>query len=149
MTKKLNEQTIKNELTDSAFFQKADSQIPAIDERSVSETESSPSNHDTVLPQNHDTVIPRNHDTVIPRTHDLFLEDIRKALIAFGKEAATYRFTPHEKRELANLIYQYKQSGIRTSENEITRIAINFIINDQKEFGEDSILELVLKMLNS
>jgi hypothetical protein len=43
----------------------------------------------------------------------------------------------------------YKRQGIRTSENEITRIAINYIIAEYKQNGEESILAKILKRLNS
>jgi hypothetical protein len=147
MTKKLNEQAIQNELEHSAFFQKA--KTPVTESEHLSGSKPTQNNQETLSPSNHEAMEPRGHDTVTPRYHDLFLEDIRKALKSFGKEAATHRFTHTEKNEIAALIYQYKENGIRTSENEITRIAINFIINDQKEFGEDSILDIVLKLLNS
>ena len=66
-----------------------------------------------------------------------------------GKEAATHRFTPAEKRAVADIIYTYKQRGIRTSENEITRIAVNWIVEDFKRHGEASALARVLKTLNA
>ena len=76
-------------------------------------------------------------------------EDIRKAMKAFGKEAATHRFTITEKQELAEIIYAYKQLGVRTSENEITRIAINFIIKEYHLDKEESTLDTILKLLNN
>jgi hypothetical protein len=82
---------------------------------------------ETTKPSNHDTVIPRNHDTTNS------IDDIRKTVKEFGKEAATYRFTKREKDLLADLVYAYGKEGIRTSENEITRIAINWLINDNKD----------------
>ena len=65
-----------------------------------------------------------------------------------GKEAATYRFTQEEKRALADIVYVYRNIGIRTSENEITRIALNVILEDYKESGEKSALAKVLRRLN-
>lgn len=100
-------------------------------------------------PANIDTMTPSNHDTVIPRYHDEMVEIVRKAVKEFGKEAATHRFTPDEKRGLADIIYTYQNSGIRTSENEITRIAVNFLMQDYKVNGENSILDKILKALNS
>ncbi|MGD8457508.1 MAG: hypothetical protein PVF83_14090 [Anaerolineales bacterium] len=141
MKKKLNEDVIKNELERSAFFQKAQSPTPSSKD-SVDEIEGIPSKTN-----NHDVKQPRVHETTVPRYHDTTLEQVRKALKAFGKEAATHRFTQLEKREIADLIYLYKKRNIRTSENEITRIAVNFIINDQKESGEESILNRVIKLL--
>jgi hypothetical protein len=102
----------------------------------------------TTPPTNRDTTTPRNHDTTVSRHHDAAIEVVRKAVKEFGKEAATHRFTLAEKKAIADIIYAYKNSGIRTSENEITRIAINFIIHDYLENGEHSILDRVLRALN-
>jgi hypothetical protein len=85
---------------------------------------------------------------VIPRYHDAIIEQIRRAVKEFGKEAATHRFTLEEKKAIADVIYSYKRRGIRTSENEIARIAVNFVIDDYRENGENSILGKVLEVLN-
>jgi hypothetical protein len=97
---------------------------------------------------NRHTVTPRNHDTVIPRYHDAIVELVRKAVKQFGKEAATHRFTVEEKKAIADIIYAYRNQAIRTNENEITRIAVNFIVNDYRENGENSVLDRVLRVLN-
>jgi hypothetical protein len=76
------------------------------------------------------------------------IELIRKAVKDVGKESATYRFTPEEKKALLELAFTYKVQGCKTSENEITRIAINFILEDHKQNGRNSILEKVLQALN-
>jgi hypothetical protein len=88
------------------------------------------SRHDTVIPRHHDTTQPRNHETMIPEeTQDIF-EVVRKSVKQIGKEAATHRFTLDEKNQLTDIEYTYKRHSIRTSENEITRIAINYFIED-------------------
>ena len=97
---------------------------------------------------NHEPMTPRAHDTVVSRAHDTNIETIRKAVKQIGKEGATHRFTSKEKQDIADLIYTYKRQGIRTSENEITRIAVNLVIQDRNENGENSILDQVLKVLN-
>ena len=79
---------------------------------------------------------------------DMF-EVVRKAVKQIGKEAATHRFTLEEKNLLADIEYTYKRQGIRTSENEITRIAINYVIEEYRQNGEESILAKILKRLNS
>jgi hypothetical protein len=99
-------------------------------------------------PGNRDTITPRNRDTTVSRYHDTIVELVRKAVKKFGKEAATHRFTLEEKRSIADIIYSYKSCGIRTSENEITRIAVNFVVNDYRENGENSILDKALRALN-
>ena len=103
---------------------------------------------DTMTPRNHDTTVSRYHETTTPRIHGVAVEIVRKAVKEYGKEAATHRFTVAEKREIADLIYTYKNQGIKTSENEVTRIAVNFVIEDYKENGENSVLHKILEALN-
>ena len=99
-------------------------------------------------PSNHETTQPRYHDTTVSRYHDTIIELIRKAVKEHGKEAATHRFTADEKKAIAGIIYAYLSQGIRTSENQIARIAVNFIINDYRENGENSVLDRALRALN-
>src|SRR3972149_10372993 len=68
-----------------------------------------------------ETKQPRNQDPTVSRYQDTMVAEVRKAVKEFGKEAATHRFTDTEKQALAELIFKYKQSGIKTSENEIAR----------------------------
>jgi hypothetical protein len=104
---------------------------------------------DTTTPRHHDTTIPSNHDTMTPPEGLDIFETVRKAVKQIGKEAATHRFTLDEKSLLADIEYTYKRQGIRTSENEITRIAINYFIEDYRKNGEQSLLVTILKRLNS
>jgi len=107
-----------------------------------------PEKKKTKQPSNRDTMTPRHHDTTVSRYHDAIIELVRKAVKEFGKEAATHRFTLEEKRAVADIIYTYKNNGIKTSENEIARISVNFIIEDYRENGEQSILHKILEVLN-
>ena len=99
-------------------------------------------------PGSRDTVTPRDYDTTVSRYHDTIIELVRRAVKKFGKEAATHRFTMEEKKAIAGIIYSYKNGGIRTSENEITRIAVNFIVNEYRENGKNSVLDKALRALN-
>jgi hypothetical protein len=101
-----------------------------------------------VVSRYHDTTTPRHHDTTVSRYHDTIIEAIRKAVKQIGKEAATHRFTVAEKQEIANIVFTYKNQGVFTSENEVSRVAINFIIADYKENGEESVLARAIKALN-
>ncbi|MEZ4671447.1 MAG: hypothetical protein R3E39_26385 [Anaerolineae bacterium] len=76
------------------------------------------------------------------------IQTIRTAVKQFGKEAATHRFTPDEKKAVAEVVFAYRNRGIKTSENEIARTGVNFLIEDYKLNGEKSILDQVLKALN-
>ena len=110
-------------------------------------------NRPTNPPGNRATTVPRNHDTATDTTvpdilPDDALELVRRAVRTLGKEAATYRFTQDEKRALSGIVYTYKERGIKTSENEITRIALNYLIDEYRRNSTSSILAQVLARLN-
>src|SRR6266567_2996262 len=108
---------------------------------------------DTVIPRyhdtKHDTTTPINHDTMQPKKREDIFEVVRKAVKQVGKEAATHRFTQEEKQALADIEYTYQRQGMRTSENELTRIAINYVVEEYRQHGEQSILAKALKKLYS
>jgi len=89
-----------------------------------------------------------NQAATAPRHHDTMVETIRKAVKVIGKEAATYRFTRDEKKALAETIYAFRLRDIRISENEIARIAINFLFSDHLINKKESIIERVVEALN-
>ncbi len=122
----------------------AKSPTAAQTERTVAKTE----HKKAVVSRNHDTTTPRYHDTTVSRYHDTIIEAIRKAVKQIGKEAATHRFTVAEKQAIANIVFTYKNRGVITSENEISRVAVNFILEDFEQNGEGSVLAKALKALN-
>ena len=134
MKKHLNATNIVNELRGQSVF------FPQAEQEQLS---------DTVIPRHHDTMQPHNHNTTPQDQEDTIEEKVRKAVKQVGKEAATHRFTLAEKNALADIEYSYKRQGIRTSENEITRIAMNYFVEDYRQNGENSLLATVLKRLNS
>jgi hypothetical protein len=77
------------------------------------------------------------------------IETIRKTVKSLGNKVSFTRLTPEEKGRLADIVYTYKRQGIKTSENEINRIAINFLIEDFQTHGEDSVLAQVIEALNA
>jgi hypothetical protein len=164
MKKKLNVDSIQSELRGgSAFFpgyKGQDSPTSVTAEAKPVETVGTPAeennpverpqaSNDTMIPRHHDTTVSRDHDTTTPPLDTDIFELVRKAVKQIGKEAATHRFTLEEKNLLADIEYTYKRRGIRTSENEITRIAINYVIEEYRRNGEESILAKILKRLNS
>ena len=164
MKKKLNVDSIQSELRGgSAFFpsyKSEDSPTPPKEEVKQVEIVDTPPKEkkpaerpqprrDTVTPRHRDTTVSRHHDTMTPQPDTDIFEVVRKAVKQLGKEAATHRFTLEEKNLLTDIEYTYKRAGIRTSENEITRISINYIIEDYRQHGEESILAKILKRLNS
>jgi hypothetical protein len=162
MSKKFNINDIiserKNELDHSPLFQSKSSIVPKGDESPATHQQTpqqlaKPQATDTMIPRHHDTTVstmqPRHHDTTIPQDEDDILDVVRKAVKQIGKEAATHRFTIDEKNLLADIEYTYKRQGLRTSENEITRIAINYFIQDYRKNGDSSLLAKILQRLNS
>lgn len=81
------------------------------------------------------------------------IETIRKTVKQVGKEPLFVRATPEEKQRLSSLVYafndMYRGEGRKTSENEIGRIAINWLLEDYQTNGEASILTQVLAALNA
>ncbi|CAN5846465.1 hypothetical protein BH10CHL1_BH10CHL1_14640 [soil metagenome] len=172
MKKKLNEAGITNELRgNSAYFQAS----PAADVDQVNETKprkqpaparkpapvitpaitepeiaaEQPATAPTVLSAAQ--VLPGSItvDAFLPPTQDQLIETIRKAVKRLGKEATFCRFTQEEKSTLSDIIYTYKRSGTRTSENEVIRIAVNWLLENYQNDGRNSILAQVLEKLNA
>lgn len=77
------------------------------------------------------------------------VETIRKNVKRLGKESTVYRFTPEEKSALADIVYTYKRNGVRTSENEVIRIAMNWLLENYQTDGKNSMLARVLDKLNA
>ena len=81
------------------------------------------------------------------------VETIRKTVKQLGKEVLFIRVTPEEKHELASIVYSfseiYRGDGRKTSENEVGRIGLSFLIQDYRENGNNSILARVLEALNA
>jgi hypothetical protein len=80
---------------------------------------------------------------------DSQIESIRKLVKTPGKEVSYVRLTPQEKDELAEILYTYKRRGTKTTENEITRIAVNYLVVDYKENGDASVLSRVISALRA
>jgi hypothetical protein len=77
------------------------------------------------------------------------IEAIRKTVKSLGKEVAFTRVTQEEKGRLEDIKYTYKRQLVKTSENEIIRIARNSLIEDFARNGKDSVLAQVLEALNA
>jgi hypothetical protein len=99
-------------------------------------------------PRHHDTVKPIRQDTLLLYDQEL-IDTLRSAVKQVGRIPATTRFTEEEKRILDSIEYEYKMNrNIRTSGNEMIRIAINFLLGDYHKNKEDSLLAKVLESLN-
>ena len=78
---------------------------------------------------------------------DALIDQIRKSVKSVGKEVSFVRLTTAEKQQLSDIVYTYKRQGVKTSENEINRIAVNFLIADYKAHGQASVLARVIASL--
>ena len=156
MKKQLPTHLIANELAgSSAFFPNGDTPpvpqtipIPR-EEPAINNHDAKPSaNHDTTVASNHATMPPRQHDEPVATQAEYDIEVIRQVVRQVGKEAATYRLTHGEKQWLGELVYHFGQKGYRTSENEIARIAINWLLRDHQAHGTKSVLAQLLEALH-
>ncbi|MHB1356699.1 MAG: hypothetical protein ACYCZF_12080 [Anaerolineae bacterium] len=136
---------------------------------SLSESENRTVTDDTTIPYNHDTTTPidqqpsnpSNHTTKVTANQPATIVDnqttktrdmvrlIRGCVHHIGKETATSRFTRDEKDGLLEIVYQQGKVGIRTSENEIVRIGLNWLLHNHRLQGEGSMLSLVLAALRA
>lgn len=166
MSKKLNVNGIINELQEgSAFFQKPAAAPPpearGTDEKTPNTAPAQPApqasqpsiSPASMSPQKQDKQIAqyenRQHDSMLASYQASMIEPIRKALKSQGKEVSFVRLTEDEKTALADIVYTYRRQKVKTSENEINRIAINFLIRDYEEHGEGSILAQVIAAINA
>ena len=94
-----------------------------------------------------DILIDSYHDSKITLYHSDLIEAIRKAVKPRGKDVTILRLTEDEKHQLADIAHNYKRRGKRTSETQIHRIAVNFILQDYKANGEHSVLDRVIRAL--
>ena len=75
------------------------------------------------------------------------VETIRQVIKIPGREVSYLRLTPEEKADLTDIVYTYKRQGQKTSETEINRIALNYLLLDYRENGQQSVLARVLAAL--
>lgn len=104
------------------------------------------------LPPPGPTDQPAKSDITISRYQDIVSGDmvaiIRAAVILTGQASTNYRLTNIEKGRLEEVVWEFKKQGIRTTENEIVRIAINYLLNNHKKDGKDSLLAVTLNLLH-
>lgn len=97
---------------------------------------------------NHDRTIASYHDSKMESEEEV-IEVIRKAVKPTGKEASIHRLTADEKEAIADLVYAQRKKGISTSENEIARIALNYLLWEYRHNKQASIVVRVLERLNA
>jgi hypothetical protein len=77
------------------------------------------------------------------------IEAIRRVVKTIGAKTTFVRLTEEEKDRLIDVVYTYKRQGIKTSENELVRIAIAYLLEEHSERTHDSTLAKVLSALNA
>jgi hypothetical protein len=91
-------------------------------------------------------VVGRQDITSSPADVDV-IEAIRQIVKIPGREVSYVRLTPEEKARLSDAIYTFKRQGQKTTETEINRIALNYLLNDYFQHGEQSVLARVIAAL--
>jgi hypothetical protein len=103
----------------------------------------------SMLASNQDRMQASNNASMISLSAES-LESIRKIVKNPGKEYVLYvRLSKEEKDKIADVSYTYKRQGIRTSDNELVRVAINALIEDYKANGESSLLARIITSLHA
>lgn len=81
--------------------------------------------------------------------HASLIESIRRVVKDPGDKTSFVRLSPEEKNQLVDIVYSYKRQGVKTSENEVVRIAIGYLLEDYHANGKESILVQVIEALNA
>lgn len=136
-----NDVTVSNETQHIA--------LPASDGKEPAQPSSNHPITDVPMPPRHHEIIPpRDHTTTRPVAQSTIVAEVHKAVKQIGRFEGTHRYTEAEKDGLDEVIRAFKKKRIRTSENEIARIGINFLLEDFRRNGRDSVLSQVLSSLH-
>jgi hypothetical protein len=139
MSKKLNTDQIRQELEGSAFFPNG---------RTGQESApSEPTRDSTKASKLASTLASRRQKGDAPVLPQATLTAIRKTVRVPGREVTYVRLSSEEKARLYEVVSTYKLQGHKITETEISRIAVNFILEDYRAHGEQSILAQALTAL--
>jgi hypothetical protein len=95
-----------------------------------------------------DRLLASNHASMLAISPEM-IEAIRKVVKNPGKEEVLYvRVSKDEKDTLDDINYTYKRQGMKTSDNEIARVAINTLLADYTVNGANSLLAILLASLH-
>jgi len=104
----------------------------------------------TKLPSEQTTKLPKKHKSSLGNESPRYVEDVRVVVKEVGRENSPLRLTANENTMLEDSIYDIKRTfGLRTDKTEVERIALNYILNDYQENGEQSILVAIVRKLRS
>jgi len=169
MVKKLNVIGITNELQGASVFFPSPPPLPspttqeepieAVIPDPAPAMESVPAQQETALPieedvqetpkpeveaAKHESLQSREKASLLACKHDSVLAKIRETVRTIGKEVSYSRLTQDEKKRILDVIYAFRSSGIKISENELMRIAVNMLLEDYDLHKEESWLHKIL-----
>lgn len=87
--------------------------------------------------------------STIASTQANVIESIRKVVKDTGKDVAYVRLTSAEKRRLEDAVDAFRRLDAKTSENEILRIALGWLLEDYQARAQSSVLAKVIEALNA
>jgi hypothetical protein len=148
--KKLDISNITNELRGQSVYFRSKTQEPTpqeLEQKPIQEKRTPVHTPHTLQASNSASIDASKHASTLAIEIDLKL--IHKTLKLIGKEVLYVRLTPEEKSQVNDIEYTYQRQGIKTSGNEIGRIALNFLLADYKANGEQSILAKMLTELHT
>lgn len=87
-------------------------------------------------------------DSEVRATQEETITAIRRTIRTPGREVLFMRLSAEEKTRLGEIVYTFKRQGTKLTETDIGRIAINSLLADYDQFGEASMLALVLASLH-
>lgn len=108
-----------------------------------------PSNQATKQPPNRESITSISGEVKEPTNDGGYVETIRLAIKEVAKETTSYRLHEKEKECLEDMLYELRHQKTKSNENEIMRIALNFIINDYQNNGDNSIVVKTLRHMRS
>ena len=146
--KKLDVTTITNELRGQSVFFPGKTQEPTQQERQPLHEEHPPVHAMPPLQASNNASIDASKHAST-QASEVDLKVVLKTLKLIGKEVLYVRLTQEEKSQVNDIEYTYQRQGIKTSGNEIGRIALNFLLADYKVNGEQSILAKMLTELHT
>ena len=164
--KKIDVGKVANELREgSVFFRPPTAETPEAPE--ASPVDAPPSRRpDVVTSRRRDIRTSRLQDAATDGRHDSAASRRRGAAAAregagdratalaqgvqeLGTKRTTIRFSRPEKAALREIVHAYDRREIRTTENELTRIAVSWLVEDYRELGEGSVLARVVAQLQT
>jgi hypothetical protein len=160
--KQLDTVQIANELQGSSFFQQPGTPVtPPAAQATSSPHEVPPPPLPQPVPHEQPSRTPARQQAPVPASEKAstvastladdrdIIEAIRKVVKHVGKDPLFVRVTEREKRQIQDIAYSYNTQGITTTDNQLCRIAINYMLEDYQANGKQSILALVLEALNA